>query len=427
MLASVAVGLLLGAAPSGIGDWAQWRGPHRDAVIEPGPAWKLWPAELHRLWRVEVGAGQSSPVVAGNSVFLFSREKDMEVVHALDLRSGRPLWRQGYPAPYDAYPGAASYGSGPRSTPVVSDGRLFTLGISGILSAFDAAKGRLLWQKDFAGRFPATAPPFGTSMSPLVADGLLIVHAGGHDGGALLAFDPATGSEKWSLAGDGPSYSSPILTTLLGQEQLVIQVHRRILGVDPAGGRVLWSLPFVTPCDQNIVTPLRVGDRLLVSSLDQGTMAIELTRSGSAWTPRLSWHTTEVSMYMSSPVLAGAQVLGLSHKKKGQYFALDAATGKVRWTSTGGQGENAAFLVAGDSILVLQGDGTLLVLGRDSASFSPARKYRVADSATFAHAVPTGSGLLIKDETGLSLFAVPAAPAAKGAALRGPTGAEATP
>jgi outer membrane protein assembly factor BamB len=348
-------------------------------------------------------------------VFLFSRENDSEVAHALDLQGGRLLWRQGYRAPYDVYPGAASYGSGPKSTPVVSDGRLFTLGISGILSAFDAANGRILWQKDFTGRFPSTAPPFGTSMSPLMAGGLLLVHAGGHDGGALIAFDPATGEEKWSLAGDGPSYSSPILTKLLDQEQIVIQVHRRILGVDPAAGRVLWSLPFVTPCDQNVVTPLRVGDRLLVSSLDKGTLAIELTRAGSEWTPRIAWHTTEVSMYMSSPVLAGGQVLGLSHRKKGQYFALDADTGKVRWTSDGSQGENAAFVVVGDSVLVLQGDGTLLVLPRDATSFAPARTYRVAESANYAHAVPTASGLLIKDETGLSLFAIPSTRAANGA------------
>jgi outer membrane protein assembly factor BamB len=407
MLASLAVGLLLGAAaPPEAADWTQWRGPHRDAVTGPGESWGSWPADLNQRWRVEAGAGQSSPVVAGSSVFLFSRENDSEVAHALDLQSGRLLWRQGYRAPYEVYPGAASYGSGPRSTPVVSDGRLFTLGIGGVLSAFDAAQGRLLWQKDFAGRFPSAAPPFGTSMSPLMARGLLVVHAGGHDGGALIAFDPATGDEKWSLAGEGPSYSSPILTTLLGQEQIVIQVHRRILGVEPAAGRVLWSLPFVTPCDQNIVTPLRVDDRLLVSSIDKGTMAIELTRTGNEWTPRVAWHTTEVSMYMSSPVLAGGQVLGLSHRKKGQYFALDAATGKVRWTSDGSQGETAAFVVVGDSVLVLQGDGTLLVLPRDVTSFAPARKYRVAGSATYAHAVPTASGLLIKDQTGLSLYAI---------------------
>jgi outer membrane protein assembly factor BamB len=330
----------------------------------------------------------------------------MEVVHAVDLPTGRLRWREGYRAPYEVYPGAASYGKGPRSTPVVHDGRLFTLGISGILSAFDASTGRLLWQKDFVGRFPAASPPFGASMSPLIAGGLLVVHAGGHDGGALIAFDPASGSEKWSLEGDGPSYSSPILTTLLGHEQIVIQVHRKLLGVDPAAGRVLWSVPFVTPCDQNIVTPLAVGNRLLVSSLDKGTLAIELTRSGSAWTPRVAWQTADVSMYMSSPVVVNGKVVGLSHRKKGQFFALDPATGSVPWLSEGGQGENAAFVAVGESLLVLQGDGTLLVLPGDAAEFAPIRKYQVAASATFAHPVPTGTGLLVKDEVGLSLFTI---------------------
>jgi outer membrane protein assembly factor BamB len=343
----------------------------------------------------------------------------MEVVHALDLQTGRLRWRQGHKATYEVYPGAVAYGKGPRSTPVVQDGRLFTLGISGILSAFDASTGRLLWQKDFAGRFPATSPPFGTSMSPLIADGLLIVHAGGHEGGALIAFDPASGNERWSLDGDGPSYSSPILTKLLGQEQLVIQVHRKLLGVDAAAGRVLWSVPFVTPCDQNIVTPLYVGERILVSSLDKGTMAIELTRSGSEWVPRVAWHTPAVSMYMSTPVLTNGRVVGLSHKKRGQFFALDPATGKVEWLSESAQGENAALVVAGDSLLVLQGDGTLLVMPGDAAGFAPVRKYTVADSATFAQPVPTRLGVLIKDEVGLALFAIASsddgAPASAGA------------
>jgi outer membrane protein assembly factor BamB len=405
MLTSLLIGVLLSAAPAPAAEWTQWRGPGRDGMSHSGRAARPWPAELSRHWRVEVGSGQSSPVVSGRSVFMFSREADQEVAHALDLESGRLLWRQGYRAPYEVYPGAASFGSGPRSTPVVHQGRLFTLGISGILSAFDAATGRLQWQKDFAGRFPATSPPFGASMSPLVSGGRLLVHAGGHDGGAIIAFDPATGDEKWRLPGDGPSYSSPILVTIAGQEQLVIQVHRKILGVEPGAGRVLWSVPFVTPCDQNIVTPLSVGDRLLVSSVDRGTMAIAPKRSGSEWIPETVWHTTEVSMYMSSPVLVNGRVLGLSHKKKGQYFALDPLTGKVQWTSEAAQGENAAFVVVEEGLLVLQGDGTLLVLPQDAASFAPLRRYRVAESATYAHPVPTAAGLLIKDESGLALWA----------------------
>lgn len=405
MLSSMAVAILLGGDPLVSTAWTQWRGPNRDGATTAARAWGPWPAGLSRRWQAAVGAGQASPVVVGETAFVFSREDGLEVARALDLRSGRVRWRQGYPAAYDIYPGAASYGSGPRSTPVVHGGRLFTLGISGILTAFDVDSGRIAWQKDFAGRFPASAPPFGTSMSPLIAEGMLIVHAGGHAGGALIAFDPATGAERWTLPGAGPSYSSPILATLLGRAQVVIQVHRNILGVDPSSGRVLWSLPFVTPCDQNIVTPLQIGDRLLVSSFDQGTMAIGLARHGDEWVARTDWHTREVSMYMSSPILVNGRVLGLSHKKRGQFFALDPATGAVHWTSDGAQGENAAFVHAGHSVLVLQGDGTLLVLPAEAASFAPVRRYQVAQSATYAHPVPTEEGLLIKDDAGLALYA----------------------
>ena len=404
MVTSLIVGLLMAAAPAP-GGWTQWRGPNRDgASVELAST--AWPGALSRRWRTAVGSGQSSPVVSGSTAYVFSREEGSEVARALDLGSGRVLWRQAYPAPYQVYPGAASYGGGPKSTPVVHGGRLFTLGIGGILTAFDAASGRIAWQKDFAGRFPASAPPFGTSMSPLLANGLLVVHAGGHDGGALIAFDPATGAERWTLAGDGPSYSSPIVATLGGEPQIVIQVHRKVLGVEPSSGRVLWSVPFVTPCDQNIVTPLQAGERILVSSVDKGLMAIAPARSGSLWSAPVVWETKDVSLYMSSPVLAGGRVWGLSHKKKGQFFALDPGSGAVQWTSDGHQGETAAFVVAGESVLVLQGDGTLLLLPARAASFAPSRRYPVGESATYAHPVPAASGLLVKDEEGLSLYAI---------------------
>ena len=403
MVKSVLLGTLLSVAASAGWDWPQWRGPNRDASSAAGSA-QPWPSELAQRWRLEVGTGQSSPVVSQGTAFVFTREGGAEVARAVSLATGKTLWRSEYPAPYSVYAGAASFGSGPKSTPVLHEGRLFTLGIGGVLTAFAAKDGRIAWQKTFAGRFKASAPPFGTSMSPLVAGGLLIVHAGGHEGGALLALDPATGSEKWTLEGDGPSYSSPILTSFDGKQQLVVQVHRRILGVDPAGGRILWSLPFVTPCDQNIVTPLRAGDLLVVSSQNTGTQGIRPTRKGTDWIPEVLWHTQDVSMYMSSPVLVQGRVIGLSHRKRGQYFALDPASGLVEWRSEPGQGENASFVLTDQALLVLQGDGTLLVLPSGATSFSPTHRYRVAEGGTFAHPVPTQLGILVKDEDGLALY-----------------------
>ena len=160
----------------------------------------------------------------------------------------------------------------------------------------------------------------------------------------------------------------------------------------------------MTPCDQNIVTPLRAGDLIVVSSQDTGTQGIRPTRKGTEWVPEVAWHTQEVSMYMSSPVLVNGRVIGLSHRRKGQYFALDPETGTVQWKSEAGRGENAAFVLARGALLVLEGDGTLLVLPPDAGSFSPTSRYRLAESATFAHPVPTELGILVKDESGLSLY-----------------------
>ena len=199
MLKSLFVAVLLSVAPAGAGDWPQWRGPNRDAASGATAARGRGRRELIQRWRADVGAGQSSPVVSGTTVFLFSREGERETARALDLRTGHDPLAAGIPGSLQRLPGRGLVRERTEVHAVLHDGRLFTLGISGILTAFDAKDGRIAWQKDFAGRFQASAPPFGTSMSPLVAGGLLIVHAGGHEGGALIAFDPATGarSGRW--------------------------------------------------------------------------------------------------------------------------------------------------------------------------------------------------------------------------------------
>jgi outer membrane protein assembly factor BamB len=389
---------------AGTGDWSQWRGPGRDGVAKTFPAYAKWPASFSPAWSIVVGAGHSSPVLIDDTVFVFSREAEEEVARAIHLTTGKVLWRSSYPAPYQEYPGAMQHGRGPKSTPALYDGKLFTLGISGILSCFSMSDGTLLWQKNFTGRFPATAPPFGTSMSPLIENGMLIVHAGGHDGGALLALDVNTGGEKWSLPGQGPSYSSPIVATFGNERQIVIQVHRKILGVDATDGRILWEIPFITPCDQNIVTPVVYQQTLIFSSLDHGIFAIRLKRQNHVWLPEKIWESKDVSLYMSSPVMFGNQLIGFSNKRQGQFFALDPQTGKLIWTSPARAAENAALVSTGKNLLILKEDAELLVLSASANSFSPIVTYQVAKSPTWAHPVLSDRGILIKDESRLTLL-----------------------
>ena len=195
------------AAQTGGTDWPQWRGPQRNGEATlTAPA--TWPASLTKRWEVAAGAGHSSPVISGNRVVLHARDGEREVVRAIDLDTGRDVWRNDYAAPYTMNPAASRHGPGPKSTPVVGGGRVITFGISGILSAYDLATGKRLWRMDA----PPVPPTYGTAMSPVLDGNLLIAHVGGENKGALTAFDAATGA----CAGDGqvmvphtPRRSSP--------------------------------------------------------------------------------------------------------------------------------------------------------------------------------------------------------------------------
>jgi outer membrane protein assembly factor BamB len=393
------------AGPTGVSaDWPQWRGPARDGLIAGLAQSTSWPEVLKPAWKVTVGIGHSSPVVVGDRVFLFSRVGEEEVVQALDLATGKSLWRQSYPAPYTVNMAATAHGKGPKSTPVVDAGRVFTLGIGGTLSAFDAASGRVLWRKEFASQFKETSPLYGTAMSPIVDEGRLIAHVGGGGGGALTAFDPATGSVVWAWKGDGPGYSSPVVAELAGVRQLVTLTESNLVGVATAKGELLWKLPFTTPWAQNVVTPVVHGDLVIYSGLDHPVKAARSVRQGTSYAVAPVWENAEVASYMSTPVLAAGRLCGFSHRKKGQFFCLDPATGKTVWLSEGRQGENAALVAGAGSLVVLTDSSELLVANPAASTFAVQKRYDVAGSPTWAHPVVLPDGVLVKDTETLALL-----------------------
>jgi hypothetical protein len=263
LLATVAFGVCTARTFAGEGKsaaWPQGRGPNRDGVVQGVKAPAKWPRKLTEEWRVEVGEGIASPVVAGGKVYVFTRRKEQEVVACFDVASGEEQWQsKPYPAPFKPHPPATAYGKYPRSTPAVADGRVFTLGVSGIFSCLDARTGKLLWRKDFS-RQP---PVYGYCNSPLVAGGLCIVHVGDGDGGkgGLTAFDVRTGAVKWRYAdGSGPAYGSPILVTLAGERQVVTLTTGNFLGVSAATGKLLWRVEGSFAGNDQCLTPVRYKD-----------------------------------------------------------------------------------------------------------------------------------------------------------------------
>jgi outer membrane protein assembly factor BamB len=365
------------------------------------------PDTLRKVWQAEVGEGHSSPVIAGDRVYLHTREGEDEVVRALDLATGRELWRHADPTPYTMNPAAMKHGKGPKSTPVVSESAaVCTLGIAGRLSCFDRETGRVLWQNDWSGRFAETAPDFGTAMSPAVFDGKLIAHVGGIGAGALAAFDPATGRELWRRDGEAPGYSSPILATFDGVEQVVTQTREQVLAVALDSGRELWKIPLETPYVQNIVTPFVHGDTVIVSGLNNPVIALRPRRAADgSWTPTEVWRNAEVSMYMSSPVLVGGRLVGFTEKRSGQLFALDPATGRTLWLGDPRQGDNAALIAAGDQLVVQNVLGELAIGPVGDDGWKAMKRYTVADSATWAHPALLDGGILVKDVTRLTRWA----------------------
>ena len=395
VLGSVAVQTQVPAA------WPQWRGPARDGVASAFTVPATWPAQLTKKWSAAVGVGHASPVVSGNRVVVHTRQGNREIVAAYDFESGKQLWQDGIEAPYTMNPAATGHGPGPKSTPAIANGRVFTLGISGIFSAHDLATGKLLWRKNA----PPTPPEFGTASSPVVDGTSVIAFLGGKNAGALTAMDVATGAVKWEWKGDGPGYSSPIIATFGGSRQVLVQSQTRLVGVGVADGRLLWETPLKTPYEQNSVTPLVVGDLVISAGLENPTLGLWVTAGqGKGWSATPRWRNEDVSMYMSSPAVSGGTIFGLSNKSRGQFFAIDSATGKTLWTTKGRDAENASIVRAGDYLLLATTNSELIVARANAARYEEVKRYTVADSAMWAHPAFAGRTIIVKDVNTLTAW-----------------------
>jgi len=403
----ITIGFLLSCVVVANGqDWAQWRGPNRDGVVTNFNAPAAWPETLKLIWKTPVGSGYSSPIVSQNKAWVFSRKDETEVISCLDLKTGKVLWSQSYGVPFKQNQYATEMGRGPHSTPVLYQGKLYTLGVNAVLSCFDANTGAVKWRKDFG--IPDTSKMFcGTAMSPVIENGNVIVHVGDDiKGGLMIAFEAATGKEQWKLNCDGPGYASPIVVAIEGTRQLVTMTDKSVLGVDVQNGTQLWRLAWPDEWNENIVTPTLYKNTLILSGVRKGTMAVQVAKNGAQWTTKQVWHNPELTLYMNSPVLDGEHFYGMSAKRKGQFFCAEAATGKVLWSTEGREGNQAAVLKAKDALFILTSDANLIVAKKAADKFQQLAKYSVADSATYAHPILFGKRILIKDNATIALWSL---------------------
>jgi len=398
---AVSIVILLCASPLLGQDWPQWRGANRDGKVAGFAAPQVWPKALRVKWKAKVGAGDATPALVGGRLYVFTRQGDGEVVLCMDAGSGMQLWKARYAA--QAVTGPASRHPGPRSSPAVADGKVVTLGVGGVVSCFNAAEGRRLWQKD---PFPKTVPTFFTSMSPILVDGLAVAHVGGKGKGAIIALDLATGEEKWRWAEGAPEYASPALLTVEGTKQIVTLTEKNVVGVAASDGKLLWKIPFPSGRRAyNSATPIVDGQTVIFTGPGRGTKAVKIEKGTDGFTARELWSNAKVATQFNTPVLTGGLLFGLS--AGGNLFCVDAKTGKTAWTDSTRHGRGfAAVVAAGPAVLALPSTSELIAFKPDAKAYTELARIKVATTPTYAHPLIAGNRIFIKNQDTLTMSTI---------------------
>lgn len=393
--------VLIGATCAVAQDWPQWRGQQRDGKVVGFAAPETWPEAFAQKWKTTVGSGDATPALVGDKLYVFTRQGDDEVTLCLNAGDGSVVWQDKYAA--DPVTGAAGRHPGPRSSPAVADGKVITLGVTGVLSCLDAASGKLVWRKD---PFPNKVPTFFTAMSPIIVDLMAVAQLGEAGDGAMIAYDLASGTEKWRWAAEGPEYASPVLLTVDGTKQLVTLTEKSIVGVGAADGKLLWELPFA-PARRayNAATPIVDGQTVIYTGAGRGTKAVKIEKQGDEFVAKELWNNPDVAPQFNTPVLKDGLLFGLSDR--GNLFCLNAADGKTAWTDTAEHGRGFAAIVDGGScLLALPSTSELIAFKPSAAKFEQLAAIKIAETDTYAHPVLAGNRIFVKDAEAVTLYTI---------------------
>jgi outer membrane protein assembly factor BamB len=373
LLAELAKVELLEDAPQ-VGDWPQWRGPRRDGITSMPDLLREWPeAGPTRKWRKTGGDGYSSFAVVGGYLYtMFTTDEGKEAIVSWDLAKGNERWRHTYD------PGAEFQYGGPRATPTIDNGKLYTVSSAGVLFCLDTTSGKPIWERDLRQDVGAVAPRWGFAFSPLIEGDLVYVMPGGSRGRGLAAFHKETGELSWTSQDDPAGYSSPIAATIGGVRQILFFTGRRLLSVTPDEGRLLWEYQWLTSFEVNAATPIVIPAKIeskeiayifISSGYGKGSALVRVMAraGGEKFGAQAVYETGELCCHFSTPVRYKDHLYALDERR--DLTCLNLRTGAVAWRLGSDEGDvvqggfkKGSLLRVEDVLVVLGEDGKLALV-----------------------------------------------------------------
>lgn len=384
--------------------WPQWRGPSRDGHAPSGTQWpkSIGETSLKNSWKIALGPSYSGPVVSNSLVFTTETiNQSHEVVRAIDRKTGELKWEKKWEGAMKVPFFARANGDWIRCTPTYDGKYLYVGGIRDVLVCLAAESGEEAWRVDFVQETGAPLPSFGFVCSPLVTDRHVYVQAGG----GLCKLDKTDGNIIWRKLSDGggmygSAFSSPILATVAGKRQLLVQTRENLVGIDPDDGDTLWSVKIPTFRGMNILTPTFYGDSVFTSAYGGSTKMITIRKNGLSFETDEKW-TNRVTGYMSSPVVIGKHVY--LHLRNQRFTCIDLETGQTRWTSKP-YGKYWSLVANNDRILALDERGDLLLINATPEKFDLLESRHISDEPTWAHLAVSDDQIFVRELKALTCY-----------------------
>ena len=379
--------------------WAQWGGPNRNFTTEPVQLAKMWPEEgPKRLWQRTLGEGYSAIAVDEGKLYTMYRVADNEVVVALDAETGEIYWESSYPAP--PWPGFnTGYGPGPHSTPLIVGDYVYTVGVRAHLVCLNKNTGDQVWAQDLWAEFNAKPPGRGYASSPLAYKQMLILPVGGKQGHGIMAFDLRDGNVIWKSQNFPPTFSSPIIINVDGQDQLVVFEGTEIVGLEPNTGELLWRHTHRTQYNINASTPVWGEDNLLFvsSGYDSGSRVLRLSQQDGKTTVEELWFSTDMKIQHGTAVRLGKMVYGSSGRSSPAFLmTANVETGEMTAKQRGFAKANV--VAVGTDLIVLDEDGTLGLVTPVADGFEVHAQAQIFSARSWTFPTVVGTTLYVRNQ-----------------------------